>query len=958
MRFRDKLFPVGLLAFFLLQLSPIHAQNLAQGCQLVQSSAKASHSDNLFTDEMENELGEIADHELQLRYRTIDDPMLTAYIQNIGERLVAAMPPTKLRFHFDLIDLAEANAFGMPGGRIYVSRKLVALFKSEDEMAAVLAHEIGHIVAHQSAEEISRQMRAVLRIDHLEQGEVFDRYNELIENWNRKGVKHAKEIDAEDAQQGEADRVGIYGLANAGYSPSVMADFFDRFAGTQGKTGNWFTDMFGGTSRDSRRLREMIRKTSAYSAGCNSHPQKASVQEFRAWQAAVANYTGSGHQEALSGVTQRKTLHPALRADLEQIRISPDGKYFLAQDENTITVFSRETYQPIFVINSEQARPARFSQDSKQISFYTTGVGGAPRVEVWKIEDGSHEVFEVFDRRGCLQTALSPDGKTFACISVSEAQLGDGGLSVNAGLIFELHLRRVEDGEIIYENNHIFAGQLFQSIRTVTRALEEQQEVHVMQMEFSPNGQVLLLGRKGVGMGVDVRTGKSLSLDGNIKRILQIQFAFLDDSRVFGAESTETSMVVSYPDGKILADNLPTGVSYITPAAKGEYVVFHPIKDYAAGVFSLKDRRFVFALKNPAIDVYEDQSIRENSDGQLTVNSMSDGKRLRALPMPETVLSHLKASALSSDMKYLALSGSGRGGIWDLEKNERPVYVRGFNSAAFLGDGKISLEFPGNGDQKRAVALATLSAPPTIDKVRDLDDDLNVMHFGELVIVFRPEKKNELRQHITVEVREQASDKVLWSRQFAKQVPSFYLDSIAGTMVLRWNYEEDEARSAVQRFPELLQGLKSSSAKRNACYLELLDPLTGRILHRALIDTGSGSFNPRDAFHSATRLFVSDNEDRTLVYTLDGKKLIGRVLGRSASVTPDGKWLLVRDGHTRIAIYDAETLTLRDRLTFSSAVTSLFFGEHGTAMLVLTADQTIIRFDVRRIGENQGQILQ
>ena len=69
-------------------------------------------------------LGDAVAEHIQHNYRVIEDPEVTAYLTSIGERLTKHLPLNHLRFQFFLVELPEANAFVIPGGRIYVARKL------------------------------------------------------------------------------------------------------------------------------------------------------------------------------------------------------------------------------------------------------------------------------------------------------------------------------------------------------------------------------------------------------------------------------------------------------------------------------------------------------------------------------------------------------------------------------------------------------------------------------------------------------------------------------------------------------------------------------------------------------------------------------------------------------------------------------------------------------------------
>src|SRR5215467_3581204 len=80
---------------------------------------------NIFTDQQEVDLGDVMAEALARETSIIDDPSLTAHLDEIGARLARYLPPNNLRFRFFLIDLSEVNAFSIPGGRIYVSRKII-----------------------------------------------------------------------------------------------------------------------------------------------------------------------------------------------------------------------------------------------------------------------------------------------------------------------------------------------------------------------------------------------------------------------------------------------------------------------------------------------------------------------------------------------------------------------------------------------------------------------------------------------------------------------------------------------------------------------------------------------------------------------------------------------------------------------------------------------------------------
>src|SRR5262249_19829821 len=88
-----------------------------------QSACKApappvSKQPNIFTEAQENDLGDAVAERTDREVRIIENEELTARLQQIGDRLVRHLPPTELRIRFSIVDMPDANAFVLPGGRV------------------------------------------------------------------------------------------------------------------------------------------------------------------------------------------------------------------------------------------------------------------------------------------------------------------------------------------------------------------------------------------------------------------------------------------------------------------------------------------------------------------------------------------------------------------------------------------------------------------------------------------------------------------------------------------------------------------------------------------------------------------------------------------------------------------------------------------------------------------------
>ena len=212
------------------------------------------------------------------------------------------------------MDIPEANAFNLPGGHVAISRKLVAFVNSEDELAGVIGHELGHAVVRHGAQDMSDALRKILNVNSLgDRRDVAEKYNLLIERARTR--RYSRGRGHEDAQQLEADQVGVYALVAAGYDPNALNTFFERLTETKAK-GGWFSNLFGNSSPEQKRLREMAKAAEQMPAPCRERAAARQTDEFLKWQAEVVSYREAGRKEELPGLVWKKELAPKLRSDV------------------------------------------------------------------------------------------------------------------------------------------------------------------------------------------------------------------------------------------------------------------------------------------------------------------------------------------------------------------------------------------------------------------------------------------------------------------------------------------------------------------------------------------------------------------------------------------------------------------------------------------------------------------
>ena len=109
---------------------------------------KISYHKNKFKPEDDVRLGRQTAAEAERKLQVIPDPQLTAYVERVGERLVAAIPQEfqhpEFHYYFKVVNAREINAFALPGGPMYVNTGMIQAARTEGEMAGVMAHEISH----------------------------------------------------------------------------------------------------------------------------------------------------------------------------------------------------------------------------------------------------------------------------------------------------------------------------------------------------------------------------------------------------------------------------------------------------------------------------------------------------------------------------------------------------------------------------------------------------------------------------------------------------------------------------------------------------------------------------------------------------------------------------------------------------------------------------------------------
>lgn len=308
-------------------------------------------------------LGNQAAAQVDRQFPVMNDRDATAYIERIGQRLVASIPPQfahpEFNYRFRWVNASDINAFALPGGPMYVNRGMIEAARNEGELAGVMAHELSHVALRHATAQATKQnsfgnqARAIGLIlggavvggqSGAQLGQVFAAGFAL---------KYSREYES------QADALGAEIMANAGYDPHDLANVFQTIAQQErgGRAPQWLSshpdpgNRYEKINQEAQYLRvsqdppiKLTRDFERIQARFRSMPRARSMAEIQqngGYDRGPVNSTGSGRysdyvQSPSSRMTEYTPLNglslsvPANWRDLssqESGLFAPEGAY-------------------------------------------------------------------------------------------------------------------------------------------------------------------------------------------------------------------------------------------------------------------------------------------------------------------------------------------------------------------------------------------------------------------------------------------------------------------------------------------------------------------------------------------------------------------------------------------------------------------------------------------------------
>lgn len=188
-------------------------------------SGFAAFSEKTFmmTPEQEVQFGEQVARKIESEVKLVQDPAVVSYVRAVGDKVWKNSPVSLIPARFFVVQDDAVNAFAIPGGSIYINTGLINAVDDESELAAVMAHEAGHVIRRHGARQASHTA-GVDRIQAVVIGKNSPQAAQIVGTLLGKGILVAYSKDDER----QADEIAVLTLARAGYDPMALYHLFSK----------------------------------------------------------------------------------------------------------------------------------------------------------------------------------------------------------------------------------------------------------------------------------------------------------------------------------------------------------------------------------------------------------------------------------------------------------------------------------------------------------------------------------------------------------------------------------------------------------------------------------------------------------------------------------------------------------------------------------------------------------
>jgi len=187
-----------------------------------------------FSDDDLRQIGMDADQAIQQQVEIIYDPIVSGYLNELGQELAGQISPQPFIYRFRIIKAKDLNAFALPGGYIYIHSETLMRVGSVDELAGVLGHEIAHVHARHFSRREAKTALPGLATRAIGMGAAVAAKEPGLAVVGE-GVNVSLKIGFTREFEAEADKLGAIWVTRAGYDSAELTHFLDKIV--QSKSG-------------------------------------------------------------------------------------------------------------------------------------------------------------------------------------------------------------------------------------------------------------------------------------------------------------------------------------------------------------------------------------------------------------------------------------------------------------------------------------------------------------------------------------------------------------------------------------------------------------------------------------------------------------------------------------------------------------------------------------------------
>jgi predicted Zn-dependent protease len=210
------------LASIVLVLSALSA--LAQG------PTQLKPGFNFFSKQQDIQLGQETAAQVREQATVIRDPTLTAYVNAVGKRLMASQEATAsgFPFTFEVVADPSINAFALPGGPMFINTGLLRAVDNEAQLAGVMGHEMSHVILRHGTNQASKAN--LIELPAMLAGQIAGNEG-MLGQLTQLGIglgANSVLLKFSRTAESQADLMGSHLMAEAGYDPIELANFFEK----------------------------------------------------------------------------------------------------------------------------------------------------------------------------------------------------------------------------------------------------------------------------------------------------------------------------------------------------------------------------------------------------------------------------------------------------------------------------------------------------------------------------------------------------------------------------------------------------------------------------------------------------------------------------------------------------------------------------------------------------------